>query len=93
MVLGDLLARFGDESTAAETVLSLADVRLVAALRQCADAEGLGLGAFASLAVRRYEAEASAEEWVTLMGELARSADPGLAFIKRALSHATGAPV
>ena len=93
MVLGDLLARFGDESVAADAVFSLGDLRLIAALRKSAEAEGLGLGAFASLAVRRYEAEASAEEWVTLMGELARSADPGLAFIKRALAHAIDAPV
>ena len=92
MVLGDLLARFGDESAAAEAVLSLGDLRLVAALRTRAEAEGLGLGAFASLAVRRYEAKASDEEWVTLIGELARSADPGLAFIKRALVHAVDAP-
>jgi hypothetical protein len=93
MVLGDLLARFGDESSAAEAVLSLADLRLVAALRQRAIAHGLGLGAFAALAVRRYAEEASNEEWVTLMGELGRSADPGLAFIKRALADTTRAPV
>jgi hypothetical protein len=91
-MLGDLLARFGDESAAAEALLGLADLRLVAALRKCAEAEGLALGAFAALAVRRYEVEASAEEWVTLMGELAQSADPGLAFIKRALVHAVDAP-
>lgn len=92
MVLGDLLARFGDESSAAETVFSIADVKLIAGLRQHAAAEGLGLGAFAAVAVRRYAEEASSEEWLTLMGELGRSADPGLAFIKRALAHATRAP-
>ena len=91
MVLGDLLARFGDESFAAETILSLADLRLVVALRQCADAEGLELGAFAALAVQRYAEEASDEEWITLMGVLGRSTDPDLAFIKRALAHATHA--
>ena len=93
MVLGDLLARFGDESAAAGAVLSLGDLRLVAGLRQRASAHGLGLGAFAALAVRRYAEEASNEEWVTLMGELGRSADPGIAFIRRALAHATHAAV
>ena len=92
MVLGDLLARFGDESAAAEAVLSLGDLRLVAGLRQRAAADGLGLGTFAALAVQRYAEEASNEEWVTLMGELGRSADPGLAFIKRALAQATHVP-
>jgi len=74
-------------------VLSLGDLRLVAGLRQRATAHGLGLGAFAAFVVRRYAEEASNEEWVTLIGELGRSADPGLAFIKRALAHATHAPV
>jgi hypothetical protein len=92
MVLGDLLARFGDESAAAEAVLTIGDLRLVAGLRQRAATDGLGLGAFAALAVQRYAEEASDEEWVTLMGELGRSADPGLAFIKRALSHAAHVP-
>jgi len=92
MVLGDFLAGFGDECAAAEAVLSLGDLRLVAGLRQCAAAQGLGLGAFAALAVRRYAEEAFDGEWVTLMGELGQSADPGLAFVKRALAHATHAP-
>jgi hypothetical protein len=93
MVLGDLLARFGDESAAVETVLGLGDLSLVAALRQRADAEGLDLGAFAVLAVQRYAEWASDEEWITLMGVLGRSADPGVAFIKRALTLAADAVV
>ena len=93
MVLGDLLARFGDDSTAVETFLGLGDLGLLAALGQRADEEGLELGAFAALAVRHYAEEASDEEWITLMGVLGQSADPGLAFIKRALTLATGAVV
>ena len=93
MVLGDLLARFGDDSAAAETVIGLGDLSLLAALRQRADEEGLELGAFAALAVQRYAEQASDEEWITLMGVLSQSADPGLAFIKRALTLATHAVV
>ncbi len=85
MMLGDLLARFADESAAAEALLGLGDLRLVAALRERAAAEGIGMGAFAARSVRRYADAATDEEWVTLMGELGRSPDPGLAFIKRAL--------
>jgi hypothetical protein len=88
MLLGDLLGRFGDDSAAAETVIRLGDLGLLAALRQRADEEGLGLGAFAGLAVQRYADQASDEEWITLMSVLGRSADPGLAFIRRALSAA-----
>jgi hypothetical protein len=92
MMLSDLLARFADESFAAEAALAVGDLRLLAALRNRAKEEGLALGAFAVQTVQRYETSASDEEWITLMGELARSADPGLAFIKRALDHALRIP-
>jgi hypothetical protein len=91
MMLGDLLARFGDEAVVADAIFSLGDLRLVAEMRTRAQAEGVGLGAFATRAVQRY-IEASDEEWITLLGELARSDDPGLAFLKRALAHALRAP-
>jgi hypothetical protein len=92
MMLSDFLARFGDESSAAEAVLAAGDLRLLAALRKGAEEEGLELGAFAVRTVQRYETSASDEEWITLMGEIARSADPGLAFIRRALDHALRIP-
>lgn len=91
MMLGDLLARFGDEAVVADAIFSLDDLRLVATLRTRAEAEGLGLGAFAARAVQRYT-EAPDEEWISLIGELARSNDPGLAFLKRALAYAMRAP-
>jgi hypothetical protein len=91
MMLGDLLARFGDEAAVTDSILNLGGLRMVAVLRKRAEMEGLGLGAFAMRAVQRY-AEASDEEWITLLGELARSDDPGLAFLKRALAHAMRAP-
>jgi len=91
MLLGDLLSRFTDESLAAEAILSLADLGLLTALHQRAEADGLGLGTFAALAVQRYAEEASDEEWVTLMGAMERSADPGLTCLKRALVYATRA--
>jgi hypothetical protein len=89
MLLGDLLARFDDESLATETILRLGDHSLLAGLRERADADGLELGTLAAYAVERYTAEASDEEWVTLMGALGRSEDPGLTCLKRALLHVT----
>jgi hypothetical protein len=88
-MLSDLLDRFGDEGAAEDALLDLGDLRLVAALRQRADAKGLGLGAFAAHAVRRYMDEAPDEEWITLLAELRRSADPGRAFARRALARET----
>lgn len=89
MLLGDLLARFDDESVATEAILSLGDHRLLAALRERAAADGVGLGTLAANAVQRYTTEASNEEWVTLMGALACCEDPGLTCLKRALLHVT----
>jgi hypothetical protein len=87
MMLSDLLAQFDDETTAADTILSVGGLKMIAALHTRAEAEGLELGAFASCAVWRYAA-ASDDEWVTLLGELARSNDPGFTFVERALIHA-----
>ena len=84
MILGDILARLDDEGAAAEIILGAGDLRLLAAMQARAAAEGLELAAFARAAVQRYAAEASDEEWVTMMGQIGRSGDPGLTCLKRA---------
>jgi hypothetical protein len=91
-MLSDLLARFGDEAAAEDALASLGDLRLIAALRQRAEAQGLGLGTFAARTVRRYMDWAPDDEWVTLLAELHRSTDPARAFAKRALARAMGIP-
>jgi len=88
-MLGDLLSRFTNDAIATEAILRLGDVALLAALRERADADGLALGDLAALAVQRYAQEASDEEWVTLMGTMQRSEDPGLTYLTRALRHVT----
>jgi hypothetical protein len=91
MLLGDLLAQFSDDdSIAAETVLALGDLALVARLREEAAADGVTLGAYAVAAVRRYAAEASDEEWVTLIGALGRAANPGSVCMQRAFAYVLG---
>jgi hypothetical protein len=87
MLLGDLLGQFTDESIAAETILGLGDLKLIAKLREQAEASGLTLGAYAAGAVRRYAAEATDEEWVTLMGALGRAQDPGAVCLQRAFAY------
>ncbi len=88
MMLGDVLGRLNDEGEATEVILGLDDLRLLAAMRQRAEAEGLDLAAYVRGAVQRYAAEASDEEWTTLMSVIGRAADPGLACVKRALENA-----
>jgi hypothetical protein len=89
MLLGDLLSRFADESVATDAILRLGDADLLAVVRGRAVADGLELGTFAALAVQRYAHEASDEEWITLMGAMGHSEDPGLTCLKHALRHAT----
>ena len=86
-MLGDLLASLTDEATALETILSAGDLKLLAAAQELAAADGLDLAAFMTQTVQRYTNEASDEEWVTLMGLLNRSQDPGTICLKRALEH------
>ena len=38
--------------------------------------------------VERYATEASDEEWLTMMGQVGREVDPGLACLKRAFERA-----
>jgi len=88
MLLGDLLNAFDDEAVAAETILRVGDVALIAAMRKQAEAHGLSLGAFAAATVRRYADEASDEEWATLIGQMGRADDPGAVCLRRAFAQA-----
>ena len=89
MMLGDILARLNDEGEAAEIILGVGDLRLLAAMQERAQSEGLDLAAYARAAVQRYAAEASDEEWITLMGLIGRAGDPGTACLKRAFENIT----
>jgi len=89
MLLGDILSKLENDGEAAEVILDAGDRRLLAAMRQRAEAEGLDLAAYAKAAVQHYAAEASDEEWLTMVGQIGRAADPGLACLKRAFEKAT----
>ena len=87
-MLGDLLARLTDETTAVEILLQLGDFTLLEAARQKAEAEGIELAACVTQTVQHYTATASDEEWITLMGLLNRSPDPGATCLQRAFACA-----
>ncbi len=89
MLLGDLINRFEDEAVAAETILRVGDLALIAAMREQAQINGLTLGTYAAAVVRHYADSASDEEWTTLIGQMARAEDPGALCLKRAFAHAT----
>jgi hypothetical protein len=89
-MLGDSRAGLTDETTAVETILGTGDLALLAAARERAAAEDVGLAACVTQTVQRYTAQASDEEWVTLMGMLNRAQDPAAACLKRAFEYAQG---
>ena len=84
MMLGDVLARLDDDGAAAELFFGIGDLALMTAIQQQADAEGMDLATYARATMQRYTAEASDEEWVTLMGVIGRADDPASACIRRA---------
>lgn len=88
MMLGDVLRRLTDDAAAAEVILDVGDLTLLAAMRERAAAEGMDLAAFSRAVVRRYSAQASEEEWVTMLGQITRSDDPGTTCLKRAFGNA-----
>ena len=87
-MLGDLLASLTDETTAVETLLQLGDLTLLETARGKAAEEGIELAACVTQTVQRYASTASDEEWVTLMGILNRSQDPGATCLRRAFAYA-----
>jgi hypothetical protein len=87
-MLGDLLARLTDETAAVETLLQLGDLTFLETARAKAAAAEIDLASYVTQTVQRYAATASDEEWVTLMGLLNRSPDPGAICLKRAFAYA-----
>ena len=87
MLLGDVIALLTAETTAAEAILDLGDLGLLAQMRARASENGVSRGAYAAWAVRTYADNASSEEWTTLVGALGRSDDPGVTCLRRAFAY------
>jgi len=58
-MLGDILARLTDETTAVETILGAGDLALLAAVKELAATDGLDLSACVVQTVQRYTNEAN----------------------------------
>jgi hypothetical protein len=88
VLIGDLLARFADEAVATETLVMLGDLALIARIACAAAEEKQTVGEFAASSVRRFADRASDQDWLTVLGRLARSEDPGREFLRNVLSSA-----
>ncbi|HXX08430.1 MAG TPA: hypothetical protein VEJ43_10240 [Pseudolabrys sp.] len=80
--------RLTDDGRATEIILDMGDLPMLVAMRARAEAAGVDLATFARAALQRYAAEASDEEWITLMGLMGRTNDPGRVCFKRAFDNA-----
>lgn len=88
MILGDLIAGLEDETSAMETLIGLGDLALLARIEQAAAAHDLTTGEFAAQSVRIFSGRASDEDWVSLIGVMGQSADPGQVCLKRMVEFA-----
>lgn len=88
MLLGDVIARFEDETAALETLMGLNDLALLAQVEIAAEAAALTTGEFATHAVQVFSTRASDEDWVSLIGVMGRTTDPGEACLRRMIEFA-----
>lgn len=91
MLLGDLLAQAEKAAASGGASALLNDLSLLTRIAAAAAREGLDPDEYIVAAVRRFEQEASADEWVTLMGAATNDANPGNACLKRMVERALAA--
>lgn len=91
MLLGELIARFQDETVAGETLLSLGNLALIARLAALAAERNVSVGQLVAQAVGQFVNGASDEEWLSLMGQMSSATDPGRVFLHRVLMNAAPA--
>ena len=86
MLLGEVLKGLEDEVVATEVLVGLDDLPLMVEVENAAERLHESTPAYAIEAVRRFEAFADDEDWVSLMGALARSRDPGNTCLRHMLT-------
>lgn len=85
MLLGDVIARFEDDDFAAETLVALDDLALMARVVSLADEKCIAMGEVAQQAVNAFVQKAGDGEWLTLIGLMSRADNPGQVFLRRVL--------
>jgi hypothetical protein len=88
MLLGTLMTQLGRPERAAETLITLGDLVLVAEVEAMAAAGGETVADYAAAAVERFASAADDEAWLTLVGRLERADDPAGVFLSHALRFA-----
>jgi len=85
VLLGQVLQRLDDEAFAAETLLALGNLPLVAEVEAARRQFGESPGEYAVGALRRFASFASDDHWLGLMTALERADDAGAACLRHML--------
>jgi hypothetical protein len=88
MLLGDVIAELDDEAAAMEMLLSLGDLALVTRVEEAAVQHAVTPGEFAAQAVALFSNQASDEDWVSLIGVMGQTTDPGQVCLKKMVEFA-----
>jgi hypothetical protein len=86
MMLGQMIERLGDEAFAAEAMIGLGELALLAEIDAAAEAFDETPSLYAAGAARRFAAHASDDDWLALMTAMERADDPGTACLKHMLT-------
>lgn len=92
MTLGDLLSAAERAAGNGDVAALLDSPSLLAGVAAAAANEGTDPDSYVALAVRRFERDASPDDWVSLMGAASREADPGKACLQRMVQWALSRP-
>jgi hypothetical protein len=88
MMLGDLLVKVEQAASAGQVAGLLDDLKLITRVAAVTAAQGTDPDAYVVAAVRRFERDATSEDWVSLMGATSRDVDPGKACLQRMVEWA-----
>jgi len=91
MQLGDIIAQLEDDAVADEALIALGDLALTTRVAAAAARAALSRGEFVAASVGAFAANASDEDWVTVLGQMGRSDLPGRVLLRRAIESALGA--
>jgi hypothetical protein len=88
MLLGDVIANLEDEAAAMEALVGFGDLSLLARVEEAASQQDLTAGEFAAQAVRVFCARASDQDWVSLIGVMGQTDNPGQICLKKIVEFA-----
>jgi hypothetical protein len=77
---------------AMQALIELGDLVLLTRVEAAAAAEQLTAGGFTARAVDRFSSQASDEDWVSLIGVMGQTSDPGQACLRNILQFALRPP-